>query len=542
MRVGIDQGGTFTDLIAVSGASDWRTAKVPSTPDEPLVAIIAALDRAGIRLDHVEALTLGTTLAINALLQRAGAAVAYVTTQGFEDIPFIQRGNRRHPYELDWRKPLPFLPRRQCLGVQERVDYRGKVVTPLLREEIDRLGDRLGRLIEERGIEAVAVNFLFAFRNPTHERLLGAMIRERFPNLAVSLSHEVAPIWREYERGLTTIADAYLKPLARKSVDEIEQGLRLRGFRGRFALMISNGGIRSSESAAKRPVQLLLSGLVGGVVGGRYFGSQDSEQLVTLDMGGTSCDIAVIADGQQRYADEFTPEFGLPLMFPTIDVATLGAGGGSIAWIDGGGFLRVGPRSAGASPGPACYGLGGEEPTVTDANLVLGRLDPGRRLGGAIDLDPSAARTAIERLASRLDLSLVDTALAVIEIADAEMANAIRLRTIEVGIDVRRIQPRGLRRLRSAARRLDCAGAGHPASGDSRPRRNHLRSRAPGRKSEVRSRDDDRSALRRGHCERAGSADRADPIVGRGRDQCRRRPRRSHDHRRLRHALPRAEL
>jgi N-methylhydantoinase A len=438
IRVGIDTGGTFTDLVAVDpSCSRWYRSKVPSTPAEPLMAIANAFDAAGIDPCRVEQLILGTTVGTNALLERKGAKVAYITTEGFEDIPFIQRGNRRFHYDLHWRKPKPFIERRDCIGVPERMDYRGTPITVLDTDALGALAKHLERVQHDCGLDAVAVNLLFSYLNPSHELALEGWLAEKFPQLAVSSSHRVAPVWREYERGITTIADAYLKPLLQRFLANIGEGLQSRGFDGSWSLVKSNGGTRLAVEAAREPIHLLLSGLVGGVMAGKHFGGEIASDLITLDMGGTSCDLAVITRGEQRYAAQFDVEFGLPIVVPTIDVNTIGAGGGSVAWIDRGGFLRVGPQSAGAEPGPACYGRGGTEPTVTDANLLLGRLDPDYFLGGTVRLDSDSARRAVSTLAAGMQLSSEEAALAIIDIANENMVNAVRVRTVEIGIDPR---------------------------------------------------------------------------------------------------------
>ena len=438
LRVGIDSGGTFTDLVALDNESgQWSTSKVSSTPGEPISGILKAISSAGIDVREIGFLILGTTVGTNALIQRRGAKTAFLTTEGFEDIPFIQRGNRKFHYDLHWIKPRPFLDRHQCIGIRERIDYCGSVVVPLDVSQLDTLEDKLGSLVDSDGLEAIAVSLLFSYRNPTHENVLGRWLADHFPDLLVSLSHEVAPVWREYERGLTTIADAYLKPILNGFIQGLDAGLHRSGFRGSWALMKSNGGMRLAVEAARTPIQLLLSGLAGGVIGGKHFGIATTRDMITLDMGGTSCDISVIKDGEQRYADKFDVEFGLSLTFPTIEVMTIGAGGGSIAWVDSGGFLRVGPQSAGAQPGPACYGRGGRDATVTDANLVLGRLSPSNRLGGEVELDLEKAKVALQIIADRLAMPLEETALSIIEIADENMTNAVRLATVELGIDPR---------------------------------------------------------------------------------------------------------
>ena len=415
LRVGIDSGGTFTDLVALDNESgQWSTSKVSSTPEEPMSGVLKAISSAGIDVREIGFLILGTTVGTNALIQRRGAKTAFLTTEGFEDIPFIQRGNRKFHYDLHWIKPRPFLDRHQCIGIRERIDYCGSVILPLDVSQLDTLEDKLGSLVDSERLEAIAVSLLFSYRNPTHENILGRWLADHFPDLLVSLSHEVAPGWREYERGLTTIADAYLKPILNGFIQGLDAGLRRNGFRGSWALMKSNGGMRLAVDAARTPIQLLLSGLAGGVIGGKHFGIATTQDMITLDMGGTSCDISVIKDGEQRYADKFDVEFGLSLTFPTIEVTTIGAGGGSIAWVDSGGFLRVGPQSAGAQPGPACYGRGGRDATVTDANLVLGRLSPSNRLAGEVGLDLGKAKVALQIVADRLAMPLEETALSII--------------------------------------------------------------------------------------------------------------------------------
>ena len=431
LRVGVDTGGTFTDLFAFWDGGSAR-AKVPSTPDDPVRAVLAALAVAELEPAAIDLLVVGTTLGTNALLERRGARVAYLATEGFEDIPFIQRGNRPAHYDLHWRKPQPFLERERCFGVPERIDRNGSAVAEL---DVERLDEILSE-VERLGVDAVAVTFLFAYAAPEHEQAVGARVQERLPETAVSLSHEVAPVWREYERSVTTIADAYLKPLLGRFVESLARELELLGFRGRSTLLKSNGGLQIDREAAERPIELSLSGLAGGVTGGLRFAPPGAD-LVMLDMGGTSCDLAIVPGGVPRLAATYEPEFGLPLLFPSIDVGAIGAGGGSIAWLDDGGFLRVGPRSAGADPGPAAYGNGGVEPTLTDANLVLGRLNPACFLGGTLPLSEPAARASLDSLTRMLGGTTEEAALAVIRVANENMAAAIRERTVEHGLDVR---------------------------------------------------------------------------------------------------------
>ena len=437
VRLGIDIGGTFTDLVGQGPGGQWYQAKVPSTRSDTVACVLAAIEAATISPADVDSLTLATTIGTNALLERSGARVAYLATEGFEDVPFIGRGNRPRPYDLHWRKPRPFLDRRRCLGVPERVDAYGRVVIPLDHDRLGTLERDLSRLIASEELDAVAVNLLFSYLNPSHELEVARWLGARFPGLSVSLSHEVSPTWREFERAVTTIADAYLKPTLSGFVSRLQTALHASGFKGHCTLLKSNGGSRMASQAARRPVELSLSGLAGGVIGGTDFGASVGQDLITLDMGGTSCDLALIRNGEHRIARQFDVEFGLPLMFPTIDVSTIGAGGGSIAWVDRGGFLRVGPASAGSDPGPACYGRQWEHATVTDANVLLGRLRSDRILGGSIPLHGEHAVTAIGRLAGQLGMPTEEAALAVIRIADENIVNAIRIRTVEEGIDPR---------------------------------------------------------------------------------------------------------
>jgi N-methylhydantoinase A/oxoprolinase/acetone carboxylase beta subunit/N-methylhydantoinase B/oxoprolinase/acetone carboxylase alpha subunit len=438
LHVGIDTGGTFTDLVAFDEETGAVvTGKSPSTPDDPAQAIFAAFEAAGVDPAATRTIALGTTVGTNALLQRAGADVLFVTTAGFRDVPIIQRVDKKDPYDLQWEKPRPFVERDRCLEVDERVAADGSTIRPLSAADVERLAGEIARHADGREA-AVAVSLLFSYANPEHESQLAAALRARFPGLHLSVSHSVAPTWREYERANTTIVDAYLKPVVARLVRRFEEGLGERGFGGSLVIVKSNGGQVESSAAVERPAELLLSGLAGGIVAGRYYGELAGERdVITLDMGGTSADVGMVRDGTVDYVSEYELEFGLPIALPAIDLRTVGAGGGSIAWVDQGGLLRVGPRSAGAVPGPICYGLGGEEVTVTDANLALGRLDPAFFLGGRMKLDPEAALGAVEALGRRLGIGTDEAAQAVIELTTERMANAIREASIEKGADVR---------------------------------------------------------------------------------------------------------
>lgn len=441
IRCGIDTGGTFTDLVAVDEESGELVAsKWPSSHNSPVDAIVSVVRESGLAPESIYFLILGTTVATNALIQRKGAHVVYVTTEGFEDVLYIQRMNRRYHYSYEWTKPLPFVEMRDCLGIRERIGAKGEVVVPLEPAALERLARKVeASLVGQRAEDsAIAVCLLFSYLNPEHELRLKEFLQSRFPGVAVSVSHEVAPIWREYERGSTVVADAFVKPLLQRYVNSVRESLDRLGLRCPWAIMKSNGGHATASVAEGQPVNLILSGQSGGIIGGKYFGNLAEERdLITLDMGGTSCDVGVVRGGQLSYITNYEIEWGLPVSAPFVDLTAIGAGGGSVAWIDKGGFLRVGPESAGAVPGPLCYGRGGNRVTVTDANLVLGRLNPEFFLGGKMQLDAKKARDGLVNLGRQLDLSAVATAQAVIDMANENMANAIRLVSIERGLDPR---------------------------------------------------------------------------------------------------------
>lgn len=435
-RLGIDTGGTFTDLIGFDlDTGQLQSAKVPSTPREPLQAFIGVIREFGAGSEEVAGLVHGTTVATNTLIQRKGAKVAFVTTAGFEDMPYIQRVNRQELYNIDWDKPRPLLrSRRHCFGLNERVDPRGQVVRPLDLAEVDALCDRL--LADE--FEAVAICLLFAYVNTDHEQAVVERLSQRLGSMPLSVSHEVAPIWREYERASTTIADAYLKPLIQHYVGSLQRGLDDASIKTAWALMKSNGGIMQAAAAAEHPIELAMSGPAGGMVASKWLAELTGfRNVVTIDVGGTSADVGIIVDGQLNHTTEYEIEWGIPASIPIIDLKTIGAGGGSIAWVNAGGFLQVGPQSAGAEPGPICYGLGGSEPTLTDANLILGRLDPAFFLGGKMHLYPEPARDCMARMAEQIGMDTIQLAHSIIEIANENMANAIRMVSVERGHDPR---------------------------------------------------------------------------------------------------------
>jgi N-methylhydantoinase A/oxoprolinase/acetone carboxylase beta subunit/N-methylhydantoinase B/oxoprolinase/acetone carboxylase alpha subunit len=441
LRIGIDTGGTFTDLVALDAASGHVSiVKVPSTPKRPADAPLAAIGQSGVTPEEVERIVIGTTIAINARLQKRGATVLYVGTKGVEDVPIIARIDRKEAYNPAWVKPDSGVKRRHVYGIGERMDHKGKVLLALKADELKRLGDWIARWLKSDPATdwAVAVNLLFSYVNPAHERIIGKYLTKRFPDLPVSLSHEVAPIWREYERATTVITDAYIKRSIGEFSGRLAREAKALGIKAPLSLMKSNGGQAEAKSAAQAPVQLLLSGQAGGVIAGRRFARDHANgNGVTLDMGGTSADVGLIANSEFGSTTQYEVEWGVPVSALFIDYTTIGAGGGSIAYLDSGGLLCVGPKSAGAEPGPACYGAGGTEPTVTDANVVLGRLDPDFFLGGKMKLDGRLAQRAIASLAVHLKLSVEDTALAILNTTAANMANATRLLTVDRGLDAR---------------------------------------------------------------------------------------------------------
>ncbi len=433
--LGIDVGGTFTDFVAYDRDTRatlvWKQLSVPS---DPVAGILAGLQRFE-GAHAIQNARLGTTIATNAVLERKGAVVAYVTTKGFRDVVFIQRGNRKSHYDMSWVKPKPLVKRRHCFEVLERIDKYGAVITPL-----DEAGARaLARTIRDQGeIEAVAIMLLFSYLNPAHELRLKEIFAEEAPDLPVSISYEVLPKWKEYERASTTIADAYLKPVVSRQLGSMRARLAGAGLGDHLVVIKSNGGEMTLEAAAAAPVNMMVSGPTGGVVAARHVARLlDLRSVVTIDMGGTSTDVATVSAGRESFTTAFEIEWGLPIQIPMIDIRTIGAGGGSIAWIDKGGMLRVGPESAGASPGPAAYGQGGTRPTVTDANLVLGRINPANFLGGAMALDVAAAKRALAEVAAALGQSLEATAIAILRIANNNMVGALRSVLIERGLDPR---------------------------------------------------------------------------------------------------------
>ena len=439
MQIGIDIGGTFTDIVALDRDGRLALTKVPSTPKDLLDgiahAVRAVLAIAGAKASDVERFLHGTTVATNAVLEQKGAVTAVLTTEGFEDVLELGRQKRSRMYdlEMDPETPTFLAPRRRRVGIPERLDATGRVLVPLDEARVR----EAARELRATGVQAIAVCYLFSFVNPAHERRTRELIAEVAPEISVSLSSEVDPTFREYERLCVTAFDAYLGPVVKRYLAGLADTLRGLGIPGVPLIMRSRGGIVSAALAAREPVTLFLSGPAGGVIGAGSAAERSGiADFVSLDMGGTSNDVAVVRGGRPLLASEGS--IGpYPVRTPMVDVNTIGAGGGSIAWIDAAGGLRVGPRSAGAEPGPACYGRGGDEATVTDASVVLGYLNPARFAGGAMTLDVAAAERALEAVGRRLGVDAVTAAAGIHRVVNARMADQIRLVTIKRGYDPR---------------------------------------------------------------------------------------------------------
>ncbi|OLC07594.1 MAG: hypothetical protein AUH41_10045 [Gemmatimonadetes bacterium 13_1_40CM_66_11] len=427
-RVGVDVGGTFTDLVAVRPDGTLEIRKVASTPADPSIGLFRALDASPI---PIEVLVHGTTVATNALLERRGARVALVTTAGFEDLLWLRRQDRAALYDLARDHPPPLVARPDVIGARERMGPDG-VLVALSESEVTRVTDAVRALAPE----SIALALLFAFRHPAHERRLAAALRAALPEVPVTASHEILPVFREYERTSTTTAEAYLRPKVASYIEKTAAACKARRISS-LRIMTSNGGTLGAEQASKRAASLALSGPAGGVVGARLIGAAvEARELLTLDMGGTSADASLISGGV-ALTEGAESIAGVPIALPAILIETVSAGGGSIASVDEGGALRVGPRSAGAEPGPACYGRGGTEPTVTDACLVLGWLDPAYPLADAVHLDRAAAERAVAGL--KLPRDVCEVAAGIVQVATAVMARALKRVSVARGID-----PRGM--------------------------------------------------------------------------------------------------
>jgi N-methylhydantoinase A len=436
--VAVDIGGTFTDLVAVDvKTGEMITVKEPSVPARFVDGVAAALTRA--QLEHMSQFRHGTTVGTNAIIERAGARTGLITTAGFRDVLLAGRANKPDVYDSDWDPPAPLVPRQRILTVRERVDYSGRVIVPLAEEDVVAAAEAL----RGEGVEAIAICFLNAFMNGEHEAASKAIVERACADAFVCTSSEVLPEIREFERTSTTVANAYLGPKMAGYLTELADRLRGDGgvarLEGELLVSHSGGGLMTVTSARERPARICQSGPAAGVMGARSVADRLSlPNAISLDMGGTSADIAAITEGEPAFRSESHIEFNIPIIYPAIDLVTIGAGGGTIAWIDETGALQSGPQSAGAEPGPVCYGRGGTQPTNTDANLVLGRLRADDFLGGRMRLDREAAQRAIaDRIATPLGMTVEEAAAGMLRLSNNAMLNAIRLMTTQRGYDPR---------------------------------------------------------------------------------------------------------
>jgi N-methylhydantoinase A len=441
-QIGCDVGGTFTDLVVGDGEGELFKTKSPSTPGNEAHGIMEGLSDAAAHfgsdlrglLTQTEVIVLGTTVVTNTMLEYSGANTGLITTGGFRDVIELRRSYREHLFDIRLQAPHPIIPRRQRLGVKERIDYQGRIQIPLDEGEARAAVHRL----KELGVESLAVCFLFAFINPIHEQRVREIVREEGLDVPVTLSSEILPQVREFERLSTTMVNAYARPTVERYLHDLDQSLKNAGFPGELFVMHSNGGMIHVEYAGSHAVELLMSGPAGGVVAGAAVSALSGyRDVITVDMGGTSYDVCLVRDSEPESGTEaWVSRYRVAT--PMVDIHTIGAGGGSIAWIDHGGALRVGPQSAGAFPGPVCYGRGGTEPTVTDADLVLGYISPEFFLGGRMRLDEEGARQVIEeKIASPLGMDVIGAASGIFRIANNAMSNAVRHVTVSRGRDPR---------------------------------------------------------------------------------------------------------
>ena len=432
-RIAVDIGGTFVDSIAFDGSGLTRIAKASTTPSEPQRGVLDALERLGVDLAEVEIIVHGTTLGLNAVIERRGAVTGIITNAGFRDIFEIARTNvpAENMYDFAYQPPPPLVARRHRLGVAGRLNADGEEVTPL---DLDGVRRAAGALVAQ-GVEAVAICFLHGYRNPDHELQAADLIRREFPSLAVSPAAEITREYREYERTATAVLDAYINPIFNAYVGKLKDALGAAGFDGQFLVMRSSGGAMTASTARRAPLHTVMSGPAGGIVGAAYLArTLDKPKLLTLDYGGTSLDASVIEGGVPLVMHETALE-QVPALIPIFDVRCIGAGGGSIAWVEEG-LLQVGPQSAGAQPGPIAYSRGGTEPTTTDAALILGYLDPEAFLGGALKLDAAASLEGMRtRVADKLGCSVEEASAGVFDVLAARTAGAIREITVERGRD-----------------------------------------------------------------------------------------------------------
>ena len=432
-RVSADIGGTFTDIVVDDTENNSiKTIKVLSTPENPANAVFNGLN-SNLEIENIDFIVHGTTVGLNAFLERKGSRVLLIMTKGVSDTYTIARGDRKELYNVRYTKPGTLVPRKDVYEVEERTMWDGSIKTKLNEDDLSNIAE----IINKEDIKAVSICFLHSYVNPQHEiqsrNYLSKLIKE---DVVISLSHEIAREWREYERASTAVMNSYIGPVTNNYLKSLQKQLEGSNYKKPLYIMQSNGGVIRAESALEQPVKTLLSGPVGGTIGGQALSKLIKRpNLICVDMGGTSFDMSLIINGKPSVTNETEQEF-IPLLIPLVDIHTIGAGGGSVAWLENE-ALRVGPRSAGANPGPACYGKGGQEPTVTDANLYLGRLGKESKLGGWMDLDLDASESVLKSLSEKLNISSTELAEGILSIINAKMADAIRTITVKEGIDPR---------------------------------------------------------------------------------------------------------
>ena len=438
--LGIDVGGTFTDLVCADSNGKTITEKLLTTPQNQAMGVLEGIRRLSSAfeknevefLKEVSVIIHGTTVATNTMLEYKGAKTGLITSSGFRDTIEIRRNYKEAAFDIHLKAPHQIVPRRRRFGVTERIDYSGNIVKPLNEGEVREVVSKLA----EDGVDSIAVCFLFSFLNPTHELRTRELIRDQLPDVQIALSSEVLPQVREFERLSTTLVDAYVTPGLSRYLSSLDNQLRERGFLGEVFIMQGNGGVVSLDIAKTQGIHALLSGPASGVVAGAQLGGVSGfDNVITIDMGGTSFDVCLVQNGMPKTGtDQWMSRYRVAV--PFIDIHTIGAGGGSIAWVDEGNALRVGPQSSGARPGPACYGFGGQSPTVTDADLVLGYIDPASFLGGEMHLDPSKAKEAIStNVAGPLNISVTEAAAGIFRIVNNGMSNSVRQVSLAKGYD-----------------------------------------------------------------------------------------------------------
>ena len=440
LRVAVDIGGTFTDLVIVDDETGQTyEAKASSTPADFANGVFDAIAAGDVDARAIDFLVHGTTVVINTITQRRGVKTALLTTAGFRDALAIGRGNRPDMYNLKFHKPEPFVPRSLRFEVAERVNARGDVLTPLVLSDLDAIAEAC----RNAKVEAVAICFLHSYAHPEHERAAASYLREKLPRVPVSASSEITNEWREYERSSTVVLNAYVQPILDRYLRDLETRFRDCGVTGHLHVMLSNGGTATFDSARTRPIQLVESGPAAGIIGAALIGAQIGEpNVISLDIGGTTAKCSLIDGGEVKISGDYRLEWtplspGYPVKVPVVDIVEIGAGGGSIAWFDDGGALRVGPISAGADPGPAAYGKGGTSPTVTDAMLIAGVLDPSSFLGGRLNINIELSRAAFQPIADRLAVTIDEAAEGVIRLVNEYTIDALKLVSVRRGYDPR---------------------------------------------------------------------------------------------------------